>query len=32
MADQAWVNGSGDVVGTRDGFEPGFGWTELPRQ
>lgn len=32
MADQAWVNGSGDVIGTRDGFEPGFGWTELPRQ
>ncbi len=32
MADQAWVNGSGDVIDTRDGFEPGFGWTELPRQ
>lgn len=32
MADQVWENGAGDVIGTRDGFEPGFGWTELPKQ
>ena len=30
-ADHAWENQAGDVIGTSNGFEPGAGWTEIPR-
>ena len=30
-ADRAYENQAGDVIGASGGFEPGAGWTEIPR-
>lgn len=32
QADHAWENQGGDVIGTQGSFDPGYDWTELPRQ